>query len=62
MVTWSGQTVTASTVTKAIAGLDGTSTLIISVSMAAGATATVSVKSITYDSALAHGTVRVTPS
>ncbi|MGH8989349.1 MAG: cell wall-binding repeat-containing protein, partial [Acidimicrobiales bacterium] len=61
-VDWSSQTVTASGATKATAGADGTSTLTIAVSMPSGGTATVSVKGITYDTALAHGTVRVTPS
>ena len=60
-VTWSAQAVTASGATKATAGADGAASLTITVSMPAGATATVSVTGITYDSAAAHGTIRVTP-
>jgi putative cell wall-binding protein len=61
-VTWSGQTVSASGATKATAGLDGTASLTVTVSMPAGATATVSVNGITYNTLVAHGTIRVTPS
>ncbi len=59
-VTWVGQTVTATTATKAAAGADGTSSLTITVSIP-GKTATVSAKGITYDTAVALGTVKVTP-
>ena len=60
-VTWSAQTVSASGATKAAAGADGAASLTITVSMPAGATATVSVTGVTYDSAAAHGTILVTP-
>jgi putative cell wall-binding protein len=61
-VLWSSQTVTAATASKASAGADGSSTLTVTVSMPTGATAVVSVKNITYDTAAAKGTVKVTPS